>query len=104
MTVARQFGANLARHRKDAGLSQEEVSYMAGVHRTEISQLERGFRVPRIDTLVKLTATVRAKPEDLLEGIAWEPGTLLCGRFVEVQGPGLGAVQRKVSVERPSDS
>jgi len=81
MTVARQFGANLARHRKDTGLSQEEVSFMAGVHRTEISQLERGFRVPRIDTLVKLAGALGVKPADLLEGMAWEPGEIRTGRF-----------------------
>jgi hypothetical protein len=29
MTIAKRFGANLARCRKEAGLSQEEASYRA---------------------------------------------------------------------------
>ena len=104
MSVGKCFGANFARCRKEAGLTQEAVSHMAGLHRTEIGTLERGNRIPRIDTLVKLAATVGVKPEALLEGIVWEPGKIYSGGFVEVQVPGLGPVQRKVPIERPSDS
>lgn len=49
MSVAEQFGRNLARCRRAAGLSQEDVSFLAGLHRTEVSQLERGLRLPRLD-------------------------------------------------------
>lgn len=101
MSVAKRFGVNLERYRREAGLTQEEVSHMAGLHRTEISQLERGGRTPRIDTLVKLAATVKARPEDLLEGIEWTPGKIYSGGFVEQHVPGLGAVQRRVPLERP---
>jgi transcriptional regulator with XRE-family HTH domain len=104
MTVAQRFGVNLARCRKDAGLSQEELAWGASVHRTEISQLERGLRIPRIDTLVKLATTVDVKPEVLLAGIVWTPGNVRLGRFVEAEVPGLGIVQRKIVVERPSNS
>ncbi|HEY2334012.1 MAG TPA: helix-turn-helix transcriptional regulator [Solirubrobacterales bacterium] len=100
MTVAKQFGANLAARRKDAGLSQEELAWGASVHRTEISQLERGLRIPRIDTLVKLATTVGIKPEVLLAGIVWTPGNVRLGRFVEAEVPGLGTVHRRVRVER----
>ena len=81
MSVADQFGANLARLRKRAGLSQEDVCFLAGLHRTEISNLERGKRLPRVDTLAKLVAAVKADPSELLEGIVWEPGELRPGRF-----------------------
>lgn len=54
VSVALMFGENLARQREAAGLSQEEVGLRAEVHRTEVSQLERGLRCPRMDTLVKL--------------------------------------------------
>jgi transcriptional regulator with XRE-family HTH domain len=50
MTIAERFGANLTRHRRAADLTQEELSVMAALHRTEISQLERGLRIPRLDT------------------------------------------------------
>jgi transcriptional regulator with XRE-family HTH domain len=81
VTVAERFGSNLARHRKAADLTQEEASFAAGVHRTEIGLLERGRRIPRIDTLVKLAATVGVRPETLLEGIVWNPGTIRRGSF-----------------------
>ena len=81
MNVAEQFGANLARLRKAAGLSQEETSARASVHRTEISQLERGLRVPRIDTVAKLAGALQIDPGGLFEGIVWEPGAVRAGRF-----------------------
>lgn len=81
MTVAEQFGANLKRARKAAGLSQEQVALLASLHRTEVSQLERALRVPRIDTLVKLTTTLEVGAEDLLDGIEWEPGSTALGHF-----------------------
>jgi transcriptional regulator with XRE-family HTH domain len=62
MDVAAQFGDNLVRVRKSADMSQDELSVRASVHRTEISQLERGLRIPRIDTLVKLAAALGDVP------------------------------------------
>jgi transcriptional regulator with XRE-family HTH domain len=79
--VAGQFGDNLARVRRGAGLSQDELSVRASVHRTEISQLERGLRVARIDTLIKLAASLEADPTELLAGINWTPGGTRVGRF-----------------------
>jgi transcriptional regulator with XRE-family HTH domain len=79
--VAGQFGDNLARLRKAAAMSQDELSVRASVHRTEISQLERGLRVARIDTLVKLARSLEVTGDELLAGIDWEPGTRRVGRF-----------------------
>jgi DNA-binding XRE family transcriptional regulator len=61
-------GENLARHRKRADLSQEELGLKASLHRTEISLLERGVRVPRVDTLVKLAGALEVQPSALLDG------------------------------------
>ena len=79
--IAKRFAANLVHHRKRAGLSQEEVGVMASLHRTEISQLERGLRVARIDTLVKLAAAIGVTPDELLAGIVWTPGETMQGHF-----------------------
>lgn len=81
MNVARRFGANLVRCRKRAGLSQEDLGEQAGLHRTAIGLLERGARVPRIDTLLKLASALRVEPADLLDGIVWQPGTVSPGHF-----------------------
>jgi transcriptional regulator with XRE-family HTH domain len=80
--IAACFGDNLARHRKRADLSQEELSHLASVHRTEVSQLERGLRLCRIDTLVKLAASLEVSADDLLAGIVWSPGNYRPGDFV----------------------
>ncbi len=81
MSVAEQFGANLARIRKRADMSQEEVAFGASVHRTEVSQLERGLRVARVDTVAKLAAALEVNPGDFFEGISWEPGDVRLGHF-----------------------
>jgi transcriptional regulator with XRE-family HTH domain len=62
MNVATQFSENLLLIRRRAGLSQEELGFRASLHRTEISQLERATRVPRIDTLIKLPGRSRCRP------------------------------------------
>jgi transcriptional regulator with XRE-family HTH domain len=79
--IAERFAQNLARNRRRKGLSQEALSVRASVHRTEISQLERGLRTPRIDTLVKLAAGLEVTPGELLDGIEWTPGETVYGSF-----------------------
>jgi transcriptional regulator with XRE-family HTH domain len=81
VTVAQWFGANLARQRKEAGFSQEQLGLRAELHRTEIGLLERGARVPRIDTLLKLAAALDVEPDRLLDGIVWQPGKTSPGQF-----------------------
>jgi transcriptional regulator with XRE-family HTH domain len=81
--IAARFGDNLARHRKRSDLSQEELSFLTSLHRTEVSMLERGLRIPRIDTLVKVRDALEVSADDLLDGIAWTPGDYRPGGFVE---------------------
>lgn len=81
MDIAARFAENLARCRKRADLSQEELGVRASLHRTEISQLERGLRVARIDTLVKLAGGLAVSPIELLDGIDWSPGRTTVGEF-----------------------
>lgn len=66
MSVAEQFGRNLFMARRRAYLSQEQLARRAGVHRTEIGLLERGLRVPRLDTIVKLADGLEVPPGGLL--------------------------------------
>jgi len=79
--IAARFGDNLARCRKRAGISQEELSVRASLHRTEVSQLERGLRLPRIDTLLKLVGSLEISADALLDGLEWKPGGMVYGRF-----------------------
>jgi transcriptional regulator with XRE-family HTH domain len=80
--LARCFSENVLLSRRRAGLSQEELGFLASLHRTEIGQLERGDRLPRIDTLVKLAGALKLPPGDLLKGMAWKPSGPPRGRFI----------------------
>jgi transcriptional regulator with XRE-family HTH domain len=79
--IARQVGANLRKARERADLSQEEVGYLASIHRTEVGLIERGERIPRVDTLVKLAGGLEVCPEALLAGLTWRPGSVAVGKF-----------------------
>lgn len=81
MSVEDRFAENLVRLRLRAGLSQEQLGFAAELHRTEIGQLERGNRVARIDTLIKLAGALDVRPAALLDGLVWMPGTPSRGRF-----------------------
>ena len=86
--LARCFGENVVRIRKAAGISQEVLGFAASLHRTEIGMLERGVRLPRIDTVIKLAGALEVEPGDLLTGMAWVPAAEPRGKFVtrETQG------------------
>lgn len=81
MKVADQFGKNLAYCRRRAKLSQEELAVRASLHRTAVGQLERGERVARVDTVVKLAGSLGVPPGELLDGMGWNPGGTRLGQF-----------------------
>jgi len=80
--IAGCFGENMMIFRRRAGISQEDLGFLSALHRTEIGQLERGIRIPRIDTLIKLAGALQLPPGDLLKGMAWKPGGPPQGRFI----------------------
>jgi DNA-binding XRE family transcriptional regulator len=81
MDFAARFGMNLAHYRKRARLSQEELGVRASLHRTAVGQLERGERIPRADTVIKLAGSLAIPPELLLEGLQWTPGGTMIGQL-----------------------
>jgi transcriptional regulator with XRE-family HTH domain len=81
LPVSGRFAANLRRFREAAGISQEDLAFAAEIHRTQISLIEGGHRMPRLDTLVKLAGALGVTANDLLDGIAWEPSALRPGGF-----------------------
>ena len=73
MTPQLRFAANLRKARKRAAISQEELGFRCELHRTEISLLERAGREPRLATLIKLAGALETTPQELCDGIAWNP-------------------------------
>lgn len=87
--IARQFGETMMILRRQADISQEELGFRASLHRTEIGQLERGYRLARIDTLIKLAGALEVPPARLLRGMKWAPpGSRALGSFVAVEEDG----------------
>lgn len=81
MEISDRFAENLTRLRQTAGFSQEELASRAAVHRTQVSLMEGGQRLPRLETLVKLVGALEISSEELLEGISWEPVISTSGGF-----------------------
>jgi transcriptional regulator with XRE-family HTH domain len=52
--IDESFGKTLKNLRIRKGISQEEFSFNIGLHRTYISQLERGLKSPSLRTIEKI--------------------------------------------------
>jgi transcriptional regulator with XRE-family HTH domain len=74
----------LAGCRKRLGLSQEELGFMADLHRTAVGQLERGERTARSDTLLRLCGCLGVTAEELFKGLSWSPARYTSGELVVV--------------------
>lgn len=64
-----RFAANLRQARREADMSQEEVAFAAGMHRTALSRLECRERAPEFRTLLRLARALGVTPASLLRGI-----------------------------------
>lgn len=60
------LGRVIARLREAAGISQEELAERAGVHRTYISQLERGIKSPTLNILVEVSGALGVRASELV--------------------------------------
>jgi transcriptional regulator with XRE-family HTH domain len=66
MDLRLQFAANVRRIRRERGLSQEELAFEAGLHRTYISGIERGVRNAGIDNIGVIAVALGVEPTDLV--------------------------------------
>lgn len=63
------FGKVLKQLREEMELSQEQFGFRAGLHRTYVSQLERGIKSPSLQTLHKISRALRIKTSELIARI-----------------------------------
>src|SRR6188768_3345685 len=74
-TLGERFGANVLWFRRRAGLTQQELADRIGVNRTILSRIERGGRLPRLDTILKPGAALEVKNCDLVAWMWWDPAS-----------------------------
>ncbi len=65
MTKREQFGKRLNQIRKEKGISQEELAFKAGVHRTYIGHVERADRSVSLIKIFEIAEALKIDPSEL---------------------------------------
>jgi transcriptional regulator with XRE-family HTH domain len=65
--IRSRLGRNVRRLRDGKGWSQEAFADEAGIHRTYVSDIERGARNPTITVVERLAASLGVTPGSLLD-------------------------------------
>jgi len=71
--LAKIFGVVVRRRREASGVSQEALAATAGLHRTYISMLERGVRMPSILVAKQVAEALGTSMGTLLTEVDEEP-------------------------------
>jgi len=61
------FGSNIARLRKEIGLSQEQLALESGIARSYLGGVERGQRNIALINICKLADALKLDPSELLK-------------------------------------
>ncbi|TSC87303.1 MAG: DNA-binding protein [Microgenomates group bacterium Gr01-1014_16] len=67
--IKRKYGKRLRQLRKAKGLSQEELAFRSGLHRTYVSDLERGTRNVSLENIEKIAKVLGLELSELFKGI-----------------------------------
>jgi transcriptional regulator with XRE-family HTH domain len=67
--IAEVFGSVVRRRRIALGLSQEVVAHEANIHRTFLSEIERGVKNPTLATINALAHALHTVPSVLLQEV-----------------------------------
>jgi len=67
MDVRRRVGWNVRKFRVERRLSQEQLAFEAGLHRTYVSGVERGVRNPTVTVLEQIATALRVPAGRLLD-------------------------------------
>ncbi|MEK4384218.1 helix-turn-helix transcriptional regulator [Aeribacillus sp. FSL K6-2848] len=67
------FGKNVRKIRISMGISQEELAFRCGLHRTYISDIERGTRNVSLENIERIAHALNVPPKDLFDFSSIEP-------------------------------
>lgn len=65
-SIERAFGAAVRRRRTELKLSQEALAAKGSLHRTYVSQIERGVKSPSLDSMSRLATALELGLDDLM--------------------------------------
>jgi transcriptional regulator with XRE-family HTH domain len=63
------LGDSVRKHRKAAGLTQEKLAEKIDINPVYLGQIERGYKVPTIDVLLKLAKALAVRVRNLVEDL-----------------------------------
>lgn len=69
MTLEEAFGQVLRRKREAVNLTQEQLAFEAGLHRTYVSLLERGLKSPTLDVIFRLSKDLHILPSEVIREV-----------------------------------
>jgi transcriptional regulator with XRE-family HTH domain len=69
MTIQEKIGIALRSYREQSGLSQEQLSFKANLHRTYVGSVERGERNISVINIIALCKALKVKPSDLFKSL-----------------------------------
>jgi transcriptional regulator with XRE-family HTH domain len=69
MTIEEKIGLALRSHREKIGLSQEQLSFKANLHRTYVGSVERGERNISVVNIIALCKALNLKPSELFKNL-----------------------------------
>ena len=65
--ILKNFGNAVKNRRKEINMSQEELAYKSGIHRTYMSFIERGLRNPSLLIVFKISRVLKIKIPELFD-------------------------------------
>ena len=71
--IAVAFGKRVREVRLEAGMTQEALAEAAGLHPTFVSNVERGYRLASLATLVQIARGLEVPAAILVEDLSWDP-------------------------------
>lgn len=69
LAIAAAFGVRVREVRLESGMTQEQLAEVAELHPTFISNIERGYRVPSLPTVLRLSKGLGVEAVELIAGL-----------------------------------
>ncbi len=69
LAIAAAFGRRVREDRIAKKMTQEGLAEAAGIHATFVSNLERGYRVPSLPTVLRIARGLDTSPGSLIDNL-----------------------------------